>query len=317
MGILRRLPKVPPKSNKNPAPMTIFLSGATYIAVCFLCRGLGNWSPLILPHCDCAARPQRALIAVLPAALVTVLGTVMGSLVGVRWWWFVDALVASLALSLILDAFRRATSSVRPSPRPSDATSSEPSEGAVSEQESSVAPYLLVCAPESELIKLEADFRVADMMGPTPFRDVRIASVEAAPAIVDISPSAAIVPWPEVLNEKIFAAHAEKDKMCKEKIAEAMAADASKMAADLENQELDRKLKEALDANRKYEKVLQDLRSRPNAPSVDYAKMTPSQRLEEEKRLKESLKKIQDLSKNPQLPHVSIPSYFRPPGSIQ
>lgn len=267
-----------------------------------------------------ASSPQYALVVIAPIILVLMFLTVGGTLLDVAWWWFVEVLSLSVILALILDAVRRLSSpdkslslvETRQGVAESLGESSDPS---ASNEE--MPQYVIVTAPEPILIKMEADFRLSAMMGKTPFKETRIASVDAVEAIQSISPSATIVPWPEELNDKIFSPHVEKEALCKEKIAEAMASETGKMAALLENKELRGKLDEALEANRKYEKVLQDLRSKPANVSLDYTKMTPSQRGEEEKRLKEALQKIQDLAKKPSLPQVSIPSYFKQPGSLE
>lgn len=263
-----------------------------------------------------ASTPQFALLSLAPVILVLVFLTVGGTLLDVKWWWFVEVLSMSALLGLILDAVRRLTSKVSGT-GPSLDSNQEEGDSSTSDQNSQFTPqYVLVSAPEPALIKLEADFSLSSMMGKTPFKETRIASVEAISAIQSIDSSATIVPWPEELNEKIFSQHVEKENLCKEKIAEAMASETGKMAALLENKELKEKLGEAMEANKKYEKVLQDLRSKPSNTSADYSKMTPSQRGEEEKRLKESLQKIQELSKKPSLPQVNIPAYFKQPGAI-
>lgn len=299
--------------------MPPLISGIAYIAVCLMCRGAGKWNPKILPHCAMASSPQYAPMVIAPVILVLVFLTVGGTLLNVEWWWFVEILSMSVLIGLILDATRRLTS-----PR-SIATSSDQHENDEAETSSTeennasseTPQFVLVSGPEPELIKMEADFRLSTMMGPTPFRETRIATVEAIEAIQNVSPAATIVPWPEELNDKIFMRYVEKDNLCKEKIAEAMASETGKMATVLENKELIGKLKETQEANKKYEKVLQDLRSKPANVSSDYTKMTPSQRGEEEKRLRESLQKIQELSKKPSLPPISIPSYFKQPGAIE
>lgn len=297
--------------------MPPLIAGIAYVSVCLMCRGAGKWKPTILPHCAMASAPQYALVVIAPIVLVLVFLTVGGTLLNVKWWWFVEVLSMSALLGLTLDAVRRLTNGGLESSEEnsSPSTTSEFStEG--SSQPEETPQYVLVSATEPILIKMEADFQLSNMMGKTPFAETRIASVEALGAIQNVSPTSTIIPWPEELNEKIFAKHAEKDQLCKEKIAEAMALETGKMAATLENKEIKAKLGEALEANKKYEKVLQDLRSKPSNVASDYAKMTPSQRGEEEKRLREALQKMQELSKKPTLAQVSIPSYFKQPGAL-
>jgi hypothetical protein len=297
--------------------MTILIAGIAYMAVCFMVRGAGSWSPRFLPHCASASSPQFALLTILPTMLL-ILGAFVGSSFVEKGWWVVEASVLALLISLILDALRRAlTSQPQNLTRTTTPSLGEKESPATSPESSDDhPPLILLSAPEHELIKMEADFRLSSMMGKTPFRETRLASTEALGIILENYPSVAVVPWLEILNEKIFSPHVETAASCKEKIAEALASETAKMATEMENSELQSKLGEALEANRKYEKVLQDLRSRPTNTITDYTKMTPSQRQEEERKLKESLGKLQELSKNPALPQVNIPSYFKQPGSI-
>jgi hypothetical protein len=246
------------------------------------------------------------------------LGAFVGGSFVDKGWWIVESIVLALLVSMILDALRRSLIS-----RPDFLGHQEPHivrgdrlSDSASENSGDPPPYILLSAPEADLIKMEADFRLSSMMGKTPFRETRLASTDALQIILENYPAAAVVPWLDVLNEKIFAQHVQTSESCKEKIAEALASETAKMAAELENKELQGKLGEALEANRKYEKVLQDLRSRPTNTITDYSKMTPSQRQEEERKLRESLGKLQELSKNPSLPQVNIPAYFKQPGSI-
>jgi hypothetical protein len=295
--------------------MAPLIVGLAYIAVCFMCRGAGNWSPKAIPHCASAATPQYILLIIAPVIVVLVFLTVLGSLLNVDWWWFVEILATSILIGLILDSSRRLTSQLPDRINsPSGDPENHPPQDSGAEAS---AEYVLVCDEENLLIKMEADFRLSAMMGKTPFKNTRIASIASIPSIVEISPSATLVPWPEILNEKIFSPHLEKDEMCKEKIAEAMASETGKLAVAMENKELAEKLRESMEANRKYEKVLQDLRSKPSHTAQDYAKMTSSQRGEEERRLKECLQKIQEISKKPVMPPVNIPSYFKQPGAIE
>jgi hypothetical protein len=300
--------------------MTILISGIAYMAVCFMVRGAGKWSPKILPHCASASAPQYAILTILPIAFVIMASAVISSFVEGDWWWTVESLALALTVALIIDALRRALKSkplTPQAPQQSRPETGEEQENGETEGASQTnAQYILVFAPEPELIKMEADFRLSTMMGKTPFRETRLAASGSLGIILENYPSASVVPWPEELNERLFAPHVESEKMCREKIAEALASETAKMATELENKELQGKLKEALEANRKYEKVLQDLRSRPANTATDYTRMTPTQRQEEERRLRESLSRLQEMAKSSSLPQVNIPAYFKQPGSI-
>ncbi len=178
------------------------------------------------------------------------------------------------------------------------------------------APYLLIRAGEHDLLRLEAESSLRELVERTPIRGLRVAAATAVDEIANILPDAEIVPWTAGLNEAVMEEYERVAELSREKIADAMAADSSKLATEMENADLRKKVGEALEANRKYEAVLQDLRSRPINSQVDYSKMTPSQRSEEEKRLRENLTKLQDMAKAGRLEPISIPSHFRQIGKL-
>jgi len=251
-------------------------------------------------------------IVILPIAISTL------ALTWVAWsgkvWWLESVFVGVFGL-LTLDALRRSIDGSSSSEKRSEdikaGAGGENHEGA-----DRAAPYLLVVAPEVGLLKLEAESSLRDMVEKTPLRGVRVASMDAAETIVSILPNADMVPWTATLNEAILGEYAKLSEFCQDKIAEAMASDSKRTAVELDNADLGKKLSEALEANRKYESVLQDLRSRPANAQPDYGKMTPSQRSEEEKRLRENLAKLQELAKTGRLEPISIPSHFRQIGKL-
>lgn len=249
-------------------------------------------------------------VAVLPIS-ISALALAWISHSGGLWW--LDALGAAVFCGLGLDAVRRATQR-----EASDTVQAGGGHGEGSSEgdQEHGAPYLLVRGEEHDLLRLEAESSLREMVEKTPFRGVRIAAADGVGTIMGVLPGAEIVPWTVGFNESIMDEHNRLQELCQEKIADAMASDSAKMAAQMENAELTRKLSEALDANRKYESVLQDLRSRPVNSQADYSKMTPSQRGEEEKRLREGLAKLQELAKAGRLEPISIPSHFRQIGKL-
>lgn len=226
---------------------------------------------------------------------------------------WLDALAGVVFGLLTLDAMRRSeTRGGMVNAEKSPSTSGDQGDA----ESESGAPYLLIKAPEHDLLLLEAESSLREMVERTPIRGLRIASVEAVGTVSRMLPWAEIIPWTAGLNEAIMDEYSRLTELHREKIAEAMAADSSRMATEMDNGELSKKLSEVLEANKKYEAVLQDLRNRPVQTQSDYSKMTTSQRVEEEKRVRESLSKLQELSKVGRLEPVSIPSHFRQIGKL-
>lgn len=292
--------------------MTVAIAGIVYLAACLLFRGKGQWTPAWLPHCFCARRPEMAALVVLPLSITLLAGAWVSWRGGIQW---LDAL-AGIAFGLLtIDAFRRGGGGGGED-RGGIPVNSTEGEAAPGEELADGAPYLLVKAPEHDLLLLEAESSLREMVERTPIRGLRIASAEAVGTVVRMLPGAEIVPWTAGFNEAIMEEYSRLVELHREKIAEAMAADSSRMATEMDNVELSRKLSEVLEANKKYEAVLQDLRSRPVQAQADYSKMTPSQRGEEERRLREGLAKLQELGKAGRLEPVSIPSHFRQIGKL-
>jgi hypothetical protein len=293
--------------------MAIVISGLIYILACLFCRNGGKWSSPFLPHCFCSRRPEMGAIVILPIAILSL------ALAWVAWsgrlWWLESVFVCIFGL-LTLDALRRAFDDAEGAAgRGSSSSSTDASSGGQS-GEGDGAPYLLVAAPEVSLLKLEAESSLQELVEKTPLRGVRVAAAQAASAIISIVPDADIIPWTESLNTSVLGEYSKLSELCQDKIAEAMASDSKRIATEMDNEELSKKLSEALAANRKYESVLQDLRSRPANAQPDYGKMTPSQRIEEESRLKENLAKLQELAKSSRLEPIAIPSHFRQIGKL-
>jgi hypothetical protein len=266
--------------------------------------------PAWLPHCFCARRPEMAAVVVLPLSIAMMAGAWVSWRGGFQW---LDAMAGIIFGLLTIDAVRRVGIGEKGGIIPAG-----PADGGGGDDEESVdgAPYLLVKAPEHDLLLLEAESSLREMVERTPIRGLRIASAEAVGTVVRMLPGAEIVPWTAGFNEAIMEEYSRLVDLHREKIAEAMAADSSRMAAELDNDDLSKKLSEALEANKKYEAVLQDLRSRPVQAQADYSKMTPSQRGEEERRLREGLSKLQEIGKAGRLEPVSIPSHFRQIGKL-
>lgn len=255
-----------------------------------------------------------AAVVVLPLSIITIAGAWVSWKGGLHW---LDALGGVAFGLLTLDTIRRADERTSLGKGGVRDRRGEEGEGIRADDEEAVgAPYLLIKAPEHDLLLLEAESSLSEMVERTPIRGLRVASADSIGTVSRMLPEAEIVPWTAGLNEAIMDEYSRLVEMHREKIAEAMASDSSRMAAELDNEELAKKLSEALDANKKYEAVLQDLRSRPAQAQADYSKMTPSQRGEEEKRLREGLAKLQELSKAGRLEPVSIPSHFRQIGKL-
>lgn len=290
--------------------MTVAITGLFYVLACLLVKGRGEWLPSWIPHCFCSRRPEMAAIVVLPMTIVILAGAWASYQGGPRW---IDAGSAVVFGALILDALRRSRGVGGQDLTVKEGGSSA-EDGAGGGEEG--APYLLVRAAEHDLLQLEAESSLREMVERTPIRGLRITAADAAEAVVRMLPEAEIVPWTAGLNEAVMEEYARLVELHREKIADAMAADSSRMASEMGNTDLSKKLSEALEANKKYETVLRDLRSRPVQSQSDYSKMTAAQRAEEEKRLREGLNKLQDLAKAGRLEPVSIPSHFRQIGKL-
>lgn len=250
-------------------------------------------------------------VVILPLTIAVFAGAWISYRGGIHW---LDLVATGLFGLLTLDAMRRIR--VGEDMRANRGGADDSVGAGEAEESGEGAPYLLVMAPEHDLLLLESESSLREMVERTPIRGLRVASVEAVGTVTRMLPAAEIVPWTAGLNQTIMEEYSRLMDLHREKIAEAMAADSSRMATEMDNSDLSKKLSEALDANRKYESVLQDLRSRPVQGQTDYSKMTPSQRIEEEKRLREGLSKLQELAKAGRLEPVSIPSHFRQIGKL-
>lgn len=244
--------------------MLIFAIGIAYAGVCWICAGRGWWRPLLLPHNFCANNKELAGVAILGVFFATILAAVVcgvlehgGRVAGqVNLGTIAGTLVGAGGLGLILDAARRLKENSCDEKAGVRETSGE-------EEDVAAPAFLLIMAEEAELVKLDADFRLNGRIEKTPFRKTRVTLFEVAPIIQEVAPNATIIPWTEELNETIMNKHEEAVELSKDKIAEALAAESSRDAAIIEAEGLSRKLDEVVAANRKYEKVLQEMRARP------------------------------------------------------
>lgn len=169
-------------------------------------------------------------------------------------------------------------------------------------------PFVLLIGDPPEIMQLHTHPQLHQYLEETPYPHTRIAPAETLDLILETCPTIRYIPWAEEFQEKFVEPHATLIQSREDKITESMTSDALKDAACEENEELKQRLTAALTANRTLDGALHDMRRKGAIQMLDYAKMSSQQRKEEEKRLQESLRRLNDAEKIPKQPSLQPPA---------
>jgi len=170
-------------------------------------------------------------------------------------------------------------------------------------------PFVMLVGTPGEIMQLHQHPQLDQCLEETPYPGTRIAPAAALDVVLEVCPDIRYLPWSEEFQGLFVMPHADVLQSRDAKVSEAMEAEANMQIAQEENSDLKQRLQAALAANRTLDAALHDLRRRGTTQMLDYSKMTPSQRIEETKRLEESLRRVAAATASPDISEaIRVPS---------
>ena len=153
-------------------------------------------------------------------------------------------------------------------------------------------PYAILAGTPIDILSLHANPRLDPVLAETPYDNTRIVPSNVLPEVLAMCPSLSFLPWDESFQERLLEVHARALDLRDAKVTAAMNSEAESQALQDDVASLKSRLATALDSARNLDRSLHEIRSKGSSSIVDYSKMTPSQRIEEEKRLSEAMRRL-------------------------